>query len=233
MNDYQNFKMQKINRNEINEAYYNPRKIKKENREKLKKMIKKNGLIMPLIWNKRTGNCVSGHQRLSILDELNKNNEYQLEVATIDVDEQKEVELNIFLNNTSTMGEWDKEMLIDLRETFPDLNFEIDLGFEKFDLDFFEIPYEKKEINKNYENRIDQFEQYKSDFDDYKKNIKEQEKINGNSKFYPERNNKMLTIIFENNIQKKEFMQLINKKEMDKFCKYEEIIDILKNDYRL
>ena len=232
MNDYQSFMTMKIHRSEIQEAFYNPRKISDENRRKLKKAIKENGLVMPLVWNKRTGNCVSGHQRLSILDELNKTQDYQIEVAVIDVDEQKEVELNIFLNNQSAMGEWDTDLLIDLKETFPDLDFNNDLGFNDFDLDFIGIGKEEKP-KKEYKQREDQFEQYKSDFDQFKKDVKQKELIEGNSVAYPERNDKCLTIIFNNNIVKHDFMRGINQKENEKFIKYDDFIDVIKEEYRV
>lgn len=48
--------------------------------------------------NKRTGlTVVSGHQRLSVMDELQKfpDNDYRIRVDVIDVDEQQEKELNI------------------------------------------------------------------------------------------------------------------------------------------
>ena len=232
MNDYQSFMTMKIHRSEIQEAFYNPRKISDENRKKLKKAIKENGLVMPLVWNKRTGNCVSGHQRLSILDELNKTQDYQIEVAVIDVDEQKEVELNIFLNNQSAMGEWDTDLLIDLKETFPELDFNNDLGFNDFDLDFIGIVKEEKP-KKEYKQREDQFEKYKSDFDQYKKDVKQQELIEGNSVAYPERNDKCFTIIFNNNIEKHDFMRGINQKENEKFIKYDDFIDVVKEEYRV
>ena len=232
MNDYQSFMTMKIHRSDIHESYYNPRKISDENRKKLKKAIKENGLVMPLVWNKRTGNCVAGHQRLSILDELNKTQDYQIEVAVIDVDEQKEVELNVFLNNQSAMGEWDTDLLIDLKETFPELDFNKNLGFNDFDLDFIGIEKEEKP-KKDYKQREDQFEQYKADFDQFKKDVKQKELIEGNSVSHPERNDKCLTIIFNNNIEKHDFMRNINQKEKNKFIKYDDFIDVIKEEYRV
>ena len=45
-------------------AIYNPRKIKDKNLERLKDSIDNFGYLEIIIWNKQTGNKVSGHQRL-------------------------------------------------------------------------------------------------------------------------------------------------------------------------
>src|SRR4030067_1876113 len=102
---YENFSIERIKRSAIHPSDYNPRIISDTNFKKLKKRIKNDGMIMPIVVNKRTGNIVSGHQRIVILDDLNKNQDYDLQVSYIDVDEKKEIELNIFLNNKSAMGE--------------------------------------------------------------------------------------------------------------------------------
>lgn len=61
--------------------------------------------------NKRTGlTVVSGHQRLSVMDELQKydpttkENDYKIRVDVIDVDEKQEKELNILCNNPNAQG---------------------------------------------------------------------------------------------------------------------------------
>ena len=73
---FQKFEMATINRAEIKNAAYNPRTITDEARKRLKHTLKDKqiGLVQPLIWNKRNGNLVGGHQRLSIIDDLEKKN---------------------------------------------------------------------------------------------------------------------------------------------------------------
>jgi ParB-like chromosome segregation protein Spo0J len=115
-----------ISRSEITPADYNPRTISKEARAALKKSIKANGVIGGMVWNEYTSNLVSGHQKLSILDELNNydpgthENDYLLKVKVIQVDDKKEKELNIFFNNPSAQGEWDYDRLRDL---LPDIDY--------------------------------------------------------------------------------------------------------------
>lgn len=92
-------------------AEYNPRKIGDDERRKLKSNLERVGLLSPLVWNSRTGNLVSGHQRLSILDQLNGTKNYTLKVAKVDLDEKTEKEQNVFFNNAQAMGDWDFDKL--------------------------------------------------------------------------------------------------------------------------
>lgn len=128
---FQKFETATLKRSEIKGAPYNPRKIQAHSRNKLKNKIKKIGLVEPLVWNRRTGNLVSGHQRIGIIDELKKSQDYSLTMAVVDLDEKSEKELNIFLNNLSTQGEWDTEALAGI---LGDLQIE-ETGFDKMDLE--------------------------------------------------------------------------------------------------
>lgn len=133
----QNYEMQLIKRSQINPAPYNPRIIEEGARKRLKKKMKQVGLLSPLIWNKRSGNLVSGHQRLSVLDELEKykpgENDYDINVAACDLDDKTEKEMVVFLNNPSSQGDWDLGMLADLNlSSSIDFN---DMGFIPADID--------------------------------------------------------------------------------------------------
>ncbi len=103
-----------VMRSQIHPAEYNPRVIDADARAALKRSIKRYGVVGGIVVNKRTGyTIVSGHQKVDILDEINKypDNDYCLKVEVIDVDEQTEMELNIFFNNPSGQGRWDEEKL--------------------------------------------------------------------------------------------------------------------------
>jgi len=110
-------------------AAYNPRTISKENAKKLKESLETFGLVEPLIWNKRTGNLVAGHQRLTLLDKESKSKDYEITVSEIDVDERTEKKLNVVLNNRSLAGEFDADLLMDLladhEYTFTDFGFDV------------------------------------------------------------------------------------------------------------
>ena len=123
-----------IKRSELKEAVYNPRIIDEPQMKRLKAGLKEHGLIgASIVWNRQTGNIVSGHQRLKALDMLEGSQDYDLRVTVIDVDVREEKKLNVQLNNSSMMGEWDVEKLGDL---FEEENFSADdLGFTDLDID--------------------------------------------------------------------------------------------------
>lgn len=131
---YQKYIVETINRADIKNADYNPRLIDDENKKKLKKALQKHGLVEAIVWNRRTGNLVGGHQRLSALDTLEKNKDYALDVCVVDVDEREEAVLNVQLNNPSIQGDWDLNKLEEMAADF-DINFD-EMGFSQDDIDF-------------------------------------------------------------------------------------------------
>lgn len=112
-----------LNRSQIKLAEYNPRTISEEGKKQLKRSIKRYGVVGGIVVNKQTGNTVvGGHQKIKILDEINKYpaNDYQLRVELVDLDEKTEKELNITLNNPNVGGDWDYDALRDL---VPDIDY--------------------------------------------------------------------------------------------------------------
>lgn len=130
---FQKFDTDVISRSQIKGAEYNPRIISEDAKKRLRKMIAKHGLVQPLVWNRRTGNLVAGHQRLAALDSLERSQNYDLQVAVVDVNEREERVLNVQLNNPSMQGEWDLDKLAELSEEAaisPD-----EFGFSDGDID--------------------------------------------------------------------------------------------------
>jgi len=134
---YQKFNVIRIHRSQIGLANYNPRKLSEESKAKLKKNIKTRGLQETLVWNENTGNLVSGHQRIGILDELNKGQDYYLDVAKVFLSDKEEKEQNVFFNNVFAMGDWDLPLLSNLIED-SSLNFS-EMGFSQDDLNVLDI----------------------------------------------------------------------------------------------
>lgn len=132
LNKYENYEIITISRQDIKNAPYNPRKISDKARTKLQNNIKKVGLLEPIVWNKTTGNIVSGHQRIRVLDALSKSKDYNLRVSAVELDEKTEKEQNIFFNNPEAQGEFDLELLGDMYRD-DDLDFE-NTGFEVDDI---------------------------------------------------------------------------------------------------
>ncbi|MDB6017684.1 MAG: hypothetical protein JWR19_2173 [Pedosphaera sp.] len=108
---FQKFDAQDIARSQIKNATYNPRTITDRARKLLRDNMKANGLLGSIIWNKRTGNILGGHQRLAALDALEGNQTYTLTVDVVDLDDKTEKEQNIFLNNPTAQGDWDLKAL--------------------------------------------------------------------------------------------------------------------------
>lgn len=97
---------------DINRAAYNPRvdlKPEDEEYQAIERSLKRHGLVQPIVWNRRTNTVVSGHQRLTVLEEQG---ETEVTVSVVDLDDIKEKELNIALNKIT--GEWDDKKLTDI-----------------------------------------------------------------------------------------------------------------------
>jgi hypothetical protein len=130
---FQRFNTETIRRDKLKDAPYNPRWIGPEARKRLEKGMEEHGMVTAVVWNKRTGHVVGGHQRLSILDSLEKSQDYELDVAVIDVDEAEEKKINVQLNNPSMQGTWDLDALGDLHAE--GIGFD-DMGFSESDVNF-------------------------------------------------------------------------------------------------
>lgn len=127
-------KIEKIKIEKLNPAEYNPRKDLKPGDpeyEKLKNSILTFGYVEPVLWNKRTGNIIGGHQRYKVLVELG---EKEIDCVVVDMDSENEKALNIALNKVS--GDWDKDKLMLLIEDLQGVDFDVSLtGFDPAELD--------------------------------------------------------------------------------------------------
>jgi hypothetical protein len=129
----QRFVTGRVRRDQVKNAPYNPRQIDDHARKKLFDNIKKKGLLEPLVWNKRTGNLVSGHQRLGIMDDLSRTgSDYALDMSIVDLSDKEEKEQNVFFNNPSAQGTYVAEdigkMMVD-----DDIDYK-DMGFDAMDV---------------------------------------------------------------------------------------------------
>ena len=126
--------IEKIEISKLNPAKYNPRKNLKpgdSEYEKLKRSIDEFGYVEPIIWNKKTGNVVGGHQRYKILRGMGLS---EVECVVVDLDEIREKALNVALNKTG--GEFDIPLLTDLLKDLSDSDFDATLtGFDLTEMD--------------------------------------------------------------------------------------------------
>jgi hypothetical protein len=118
---------------QLHPAAYNPRKdLKRGDPEydHLANSIEAFGYIEPIVWNKRSGNVVGGHQRLKVLIERG---ETEAEVVVVDYDETTEQAANLALNKIR--GDWDFPKLADLLISLDTGAFDLDLtGFSEGEL---------------------------------------------------------------------------------------------------
>lgn len=134
MSKTESYEMRAVKRSEINLADYNPRQIDKETRNRLKKGLKKFGLVTPLLVNGANMTLISGHQRISVMDELEKypDNDYELNVSVVFLSKEDEMALNVQMNNTSMMGEFDVAGLTNMIDLGANVS---DFGFSESDID--------------------------------------------------------------------------------------------------
>lgn len=131
-------------RSKIKFAHYNPRKISDEARKKLKANIRRLGVMGGIVWNERTGTLVGGHQKVRILDELQKydtdtkENDYLIRVEKVNLSEKEEIEQNIFLNNKNAQGEYDTDLLAGLIDN---IDYKL-AGLDDYDLNLAGIKIE-------------------------------------------------------------------------------------------
>jgi hypothetical protein len=91
-------RLERIAARRINPAPYNPRldlKPGDPDYEKLARSVDEFGLVEPLVWNRRTGNLVGGHQRFKILLARGVK---EVDVSVVDLPLEREKALNVALN---------------------------------------------------------------------------------------------------------------------------------------
>ncbi len=132
---HQRYTMERVLRSSIIEHPKNPRRITDAAKKKLRDKMKDVGLLQPPIVNRTTGYLLSGHQRIAVMDSLERykdgKNDYLIDVSMVELEEKAEADMLVFLNNASAMGTWDTNSLGDLISEF---KFE-DMGFERVDIE--------------------------------------------------------------------------------------------------
>jgi len=124
--------IEKIKLNDINPAEYNPRlDLQPEDLEyqALKKSIAKFDDVDPMVWNKRTGNLVGGHQRYKILKAAGRR---VATVVVVDKSERDEKLLNLALNKIE--GAWDFSKLVYVLESIDPAHLDV-TGFRQAEME--------------------------------------------------------------------------------------------------
>lgn len=214
------YEIEEIQRRQIRNAAYNPRKISREAREKLRKGLEAHGLVSPLTWNRRTGNLVSGHQRIAQIDQIEGTQDYTLKIAVIDVDEKQEKEINVLLNNKAAQGEFDIDMLAELIE-------DIDYSAAGFDAETIEDILGEIDIDMMTDEDVEKRR------DSYEEGIAHRKRMQAAS--YRENNIEFYTnIIFPDKGKRAEFFAMLGMKDdtiIDGLRVMEQIRKRYKRDY--
>jgi len=158
LSKYFNSETTGVMRSQIKLSEYNPRTISEDGKKQLKRSIRKYGVVGGIVVNRQTGNTVvGGHQKVKVLDELNKypENDYRLKVEMVDIDLKTEKQLNIILNNPNVGGQWDYDALARL---VPDIDYK-DAGLTDADLNMIGCDYllqteEENDITSDLDNLI-------------------------------------------------------------------------------
>jgi preprotein translocase subunit Sss1 len=238
-NKLEAFEIVKVNRQEIHGADYNPRKITEAARKKLKAGYKRWGNVQPPVVNFRTMNIVGGHQKIKVMDDLIRRNDYDLTVAMVDLDEKEEIALNVFLNNPSAQGEWDIMLLQDIKQQYPDIDYVEDMGFDQSDIDVMLLDTAKEEFDlvtdtvseaKRETKKAKTSEDYRAS----KKEARETAKAeNDMGMGAVDTIDYVIQIVCRNNQEKREIMRKLRKPEKEKYLKSSILYDIQNGVYDL
>ena len=97
---------------DIKPAPYNPRRDLRPEDNAYKSIVEsldQFGLVVPLVWNRRTTHLVAGHQRLTVMAAQGRT---EVPVVVVDLPLAREKALNLALNRID--GEWDRDKLAGL-----------------------------------------------------------------------------------------------------------------------
>ena len=126
-------KIQKIKIDELHGADYNPRKDLQpgdDEFESIRRSIETFGYVEPVIFNRRSGNIVGGNQRSKVLQALGYED---VDCVVVDLDDEREMALNIALNKVH--GDWDTDKLEALLRQLDAACFDVSLtGFKEDEL---------------------------------------------------------------------------------------------------
>jgi hypothetical protein len=110
---------------DLTPAEYNPRRISDEAMAGLRASLDRFGVVQPIVWNKRTGRIVGGHQRVAALAAAG---EETVQVVVVDLPQDEEKTLNVTLNSPTISGEFTESLdalLDEIQGDLPDLYEEL------------------------------------------------------------------------------------------------------------
>lgn len=226
-----------LKRSQIQLAWYNPRKISNDARKRLKRNLKDKGLLGGIVWNEKTGNLVAGHQKLSIIDEVEKynpntyENDYEIRVEVVNLSEKEEKEQNVFMNSPSAQGEYDNDLLADLMK---DIDYEVagltqeDINILITDVPFFELAEFNDDVANDFKELEQKTDEEKAIEREAKKQAVKEAKAQVKEQLQQEvEGDPWVTLSFQSYENKVAFMEIIGQDIDLKMIKGEPLIDML------
>lgn len=104
MSGIKSWKRQKMRLADVKPMPGNARQMDEAHMVALKASIERFGYVEPIVYNKRTGHIVGGHQRYSV---LLAEGVKEATMVVVDMEPDEEMAANITLNNPEIEGEWD------------------------------------------------------------------------------------------------------------------------------
>jgi len=120
---FEDWPCERISLRDYTPADYNPRTISDDGLKRLAKSLKGNGQLDTITVNRRSGNLVSGHQRVMVLLAAGVTEAW---ARVVDMGDAEEKAANIAANNRSAQGEFDDELLAPLLVELRDLDVELE-----------------------------------------------------------------------------------------------------------
>ncbi len=234
VNRLERYELQQIPRSMIKNAPYNPRTITADAEKKLRKSLRDFGALAPITWNKTTSHIVGGHRRIEAMDSILRKQDYEVTVAVVELSLEDEVKANIVLNNPAVQGEWDNDLLAEIKIDFPEIDFEKDLGFDRFDID---LIFAGTDLADDVMTAFDPQEDVKDEVErmreiDRLKAAKKKGRDASNAEneegesYEVGKDDYMVTFVFPNNSEKHDFMKHIGERPKEKHVRHTKLYDI-------
>ena len=170
----------------------------------------------------------------------------------VDLDEKTEVEANVFMNNASAMGEFDFEMIAELKQVFPDVSLTDGFGFDESEISIMFDDEDiktmmgddedsnvlkeeaKKFISEQKEHKDDikrTVEDYRNMRHDVGDKLSRNEDENGSTDI--QRDDYTIVIVCASNTEKRELMVKLREKPTERFIKSSKLYDIYDHKIKL
>ena len=225
-----------LQRSQITLASYNPRIITDEARKLLKANLKRIGLLGGIVWNSTSGNLVAGHQKLQIIDEVQKynpethENDYTIRVEVTALSAKEEREQNVFMNSATAQGEFDNDLLAYLLKDDFDYKLagldESDLNLIITDSPVFDLADYNNIVEKDFKDLEELTEKEKEEEREAKKEAVKEAKQKTKDKMSDEvEGDPWVTLSFQDYDAKVYFMELLGVSADDKYIKGELLLE--------